>query len=48
MNLNKCPKCKSYTMKSECPKCKAETKSAHYKFSKIKDAPSRRTSFKRK
>jgi len=37
--LKKCPKCNTYTLKQTCPKCKTETKSAHYKFIKIKNAP---------
>ncbi len=36
MKLNKCAKCKKYTLKEECPTCKEKTKSAHYKFIKIK------------
>ena len=38
MKLNKCPKCNTYTLKEICLKCDAKTKSAHYKFIKIKDA----------
>lgn len=38
MKLNKCPDCNTYTLKSLCPKCKSQTKSAHYKFIKVRDA----------
>lgn len=37
MKLNKCSKCNTYTLKEECSKCNSKTKSAHYKFIKIKD-----------
>jgi len=36
-SLKKCEKCKSYTLKEICGKCKEKTKSAHYKFIKLKD-----------
>jgi len=39
MILKKCSKCNSYTFKEICSKCKIQTKDAHYKFLKIKDAP---------
>lgn len=45
MNLQKCPKCNEYNLTSICKKCKSETKSAHYKFLNLKNAPK---SFKRK
>ncbi|MBU0894062.1 MAG: RNA-protein complex protein Nop10 [Nanoarchaeota archaeon] len=37
MKLKKCPSCSTYTLKDTCPKCKKQTKSAHYKFVKVKD-----------
>lgn len=48
MNLKKCLKCKTYTLKEICTKCKSETKSAHYTFSKIRNAPPRSAPFKRR
>ncbi len=42
MILKKCPDCKTYTLKEICPKCQQKTKSAHYNFSQIRNAPSRR------
>jgi rRNA maturation protein Nop10 len=39
MKLKKCPSCKKYTLEKECSKCKSETKEAHYKYIKIRDAP---------
>jgi rRNA maturation protein Nop10 len=39
MILKKCNQCNTYTLKTKCPKCNKPTKDAHYKFSKIKDAP---------
>jgi recombinational DNA repair protein RecR len=47
-SLKKCPTCKTYTIKDKCKKCNTETKSAHYKFIQIKNAPSRSTPFKRR
>jgi len=35
-------------MKDTCKKCNSETKSAHYKFLQIRDAPPRSAPFKRK
>ncbi|MFA6022993.1 MAG: nucleolar RNA-binding Nop10p family protein [Candidatus Pacearchaeota archaeon] len=32
MNLKKCPKCATYTLKDICPKCATKTLEAHYKF----------------
>jgi len=37
MKLKKCTKCLKYTLEEFCPKCKEETKSAHYKFIKLRD-----------
>jgi len=37
--LKKCDFCCEYTTKENCPKCKKQTKSAHYKFIKISNAP---------
>jgi len=48
MKLKKCPKCNSYTLKEICSKCNLETKSAHYKFLKLKDAPKSKISIVRK
>ena len=39
MNLKKCDKCKTYTLKEICKKCNSKTKDAHYKFIKIRNAP---------
>ncbi|MBS3076573.1 hypothetical protein J4481_02425 [Candidatus Pacearchaeota archaeon] len=39
MKLKKCTSCNSYTLQENCPKCKKQTKDAHYKFIKIKNAP---------
>ena len=39
MKLKKCSKCNSYLLEEICPKCKIDSKDAHYKFIKIKDAP---------
>lgn len=39
MKLKKCENCKTYTLKDICSTCKKESKSAHYKFVKIRDAP---------
>lgn len=39
MNLKKCPNCKNYTLNEVCLICKKDSKDAHYKFIKIKDAP---------
>ena len=41
MKLQKCPSCNEYTLKEKCEKCKTKkpTKSAHYKFLNLKDAP---------
>lgn len=36
MNLKKCPKCNSYTLKEK--HCSEKTKEAHYKFIKVKSA----------
>ena len=36
MKLQKCPSCLKYTLKSNCVNCKTETKSAHYKFTKLR------------
>jgi len=38
MKLKKCPLCNTYTLKEKCPKCNSQTKDAHYKFIKLKDA----------
>lgn len=38
-SLKKCPTCSKYTFKETCPKCSDTTTSAHYTFSKIKNAP---------
>jgi len=38
--LKKCSSCKKYTLKEICDSCKEKTKDAHYKFIKIRDAPS--------
>jgi rRNA maturation protein Nop10 len=46
--LKKCNSCSIYTLKDYCPKCKKETSSAHYRFSKIKNAPPRSKPFKRR
>ena len=45
--LKKCPKCKTYTLKEECKKCNVQTKSTHYKFPQVRDAPPRSVPFKR-
>lgn len=37
-DLKKCKNCQKYTLSSNCPKCKKETKQAHYKFIKLKEA----------
>jgi len=44
MKLLKCNSCKpaTYTFKEVCPKCKEKSKDAHYKFIKIRDAPTSR------
>ncbi|MBT6689937.1 hypothetical protein HN903_04810 [archaeon] len=47
-SLKKCPTCKTYTLKKTCNKCKVETKSAHYTFPKIRNAPPRSAPFKRR
>jgi len=39
MKLNKCEDCKTYMIKNMCSICKKESKNAHYKFIKIRDAP---------
>ena len=39
MRLKKCPKCKDYFLEEKCPKCQIQTKEAHYKYLRIKDAP---------
>ncbi len=39
MKLKKCNICKKYTLKEFCKKCQTESKPAHYKFLKIRDAP---------
>ena len=36
MKLKKCPDCGEYSLSEKCT-CGGETKSAHYKFIKIKD-----------
>lgn len=36
MKLKYCSSCKTYTLKNKCLKCNKETKSAHYKFVKVK------------
>lgn len=36
MKLKYCSSCKKYTLKDNCPKCNKKTKSAHYKFVKVK------------
>jgi rRNA maturation protein Nop10 len=43
--LFKCYKCDEYTLKSSCPFCDSKTLSPEYKFSKVRDEPSR--AFKR-
>ncbi|NPE26383.1 hypothetical protein HNV12_00040 [Methanococcoides sp. SA1] len=48
MNLKKCSKCKSYTLKEICPKCEEKTESAHYTFPKIRNAPPRSAPFRRR
>jgi len=40
MKLKKCPTCSIYTLKDSCPKCNKKSKDAHYKFVKIRNAPS--------
>jgi rRNA maturation protein Nop10 len=40
MKLKKCPSCKIYTQKDICDKCQKKTEDAHYKYIKIRDAPS--------
>jgi rRNA maturation protein Nop10 len=39
MKLRKCPSCKKYTLKEKCKRCDLESKEAHYKFIKIRNAP---------
>ena len=39
MLLNTCPLCNIYTLNDACPTCKKPTKSAHYKFKGLTDAP---------
>ncbi|MCK5321161.1 hypothetical protein KAJ38_01160 [Candidatus Pacearchaeota archaeon] len=46
--LKKCSKCKTYTLQEICKKCSYPTKSAHYKFPQIRDAPPRSANFKRR
>ncbi|MBT3642677.1 hypothetical protein HN604_03175 [archaeon] len=46
-NIQKCETCKKYTFEKECSKCKKETRSAHYTFPKIRNAPPRSAPFKR-
>ncbi|RMD66852.1 ribosome biogenesis protein [Candidatus Pacearchaeota archaeon] len=41
MQLKKCEKCGTYTLRDSCPKCGSPTKTAHYKFIKIKTEKSR-------
>ena len=38
MKLKKCPACKNYTLKEICPKCGENSKDAHYKFLRLRDA----------
>ncbi|MDH3353345.1 MAG: RNA-protein complex protein Nop10 [Nanoarchaeota archaeon] len=46
--LRKCPECKTYTMQNNCKKCNSKTKSAHYNYSQIRNAPPRSAPFKRR
>lgn len=47
--LKKCNTCKKYTLKEICPKCDSNTKDAHYKYIKIKDAePSTKEHFEKR
>jgi len=39
MQLKKCPKCSTYTLKQVCHKCKTQTKKTTYKYKQIIDAP---------
>lgn len=39
MKLKKCSYCNKYTLEENCLICKRKTLDAHYKFIKIKDAP---------
>lgn len=39
MQLKKCLKCSTYTLKPTCSKCKTETKETKYKYKQIRDAP---------
>lgn len=48
MELKKCSKCSKYTFKNSCPKCDSKTESAHYSFSRIRNAPPRSAPFKRR
>lgn len=48
MKLKKCPNCNEYTLKENCEKCKTDSKDAHYKYIKIKDAPKSDVKFVRK
>ncbi len=46
--LKRCLGCGSYTLKDVCDKCSKKTLSAHYTFSKIRNAPPRSAPFKRR
>jgi rRNA maturation protein Nop10 len=48
MILKKCPECKKYTLFNKCKDCGTETKSAHYKYNGLRDAPKRFKNTKRK
>lgn len=39
MKLKKCTSCNEYNLTETCKNCKEKTKSAHYKFIKIRNAP---------
>ena len=43
MILKKCenPKCGEYNLSDVCKKCKSQTKSPHYKFNGLRDAPAK-------
>ena len=47
MKLKKCSKCGKYTFKENCDICQSETKDAHYKFIKIRDAPKSQDKFRK-
>ncbi len=46
LKLKKCPFCNEYNLTSKCRSCGKETKEAHYKFIKIRDAPNSDNFFK--